>query len=150
MGFSVEEAVALQGRYTLGFVDPVVSTPGIRNRCTMNPYVFDNSYFSEILLENKSKYYKTQLCKDLVSSSETKEFVKNFSEDQNKFFAVFARAFKRQSELGHEEFMMGEVEDCEVLEDIYEIETGEFTKPSEITNEQDKLLQGLQSHIAKA
>jgi hypothetical protein len=43
MGLTPEEYVALMGQYTLGFAsDDNTSKKG---RWTMNPYVFDNTYF---------------------------------------------------------------------------------------------------------
>ena len=43
MGLNAEEYVALMGSYTLGFANDENTSKG--NRWTMNPYVFDNTYF---------------------------------------------------------------------------------------------------------
>ena len=43
MGLSAPEFVALMGSYTLGFASD--DNKGKKGRWTMNPYVFDNSYF---------------------------------------------------------------------------------------------------------
>ena len=43
MGLSAQEFVALMGSYTLGFASD--DNKGKKGRWTMNPYVFDNSYF---------------------------------------------------------------------------------------------------------
>jgi len=46
----VEEFVALMGHHTLGFVG--LEKKGFHTRWCMNPYVFDNSYFKELLLRD--------------------------------------------------------------------------------------------------
>ncbi len=43
MGLLPEEYVAIMGSYTLGFASD--ENKGKTGRWTMNPYVFDNSYF---------------------------------------------------------------------------------------------------------
>lgn len=43
MGLTTEEYVALMGSYTLGFATD--GNKGKLGRWTMNPYVFDNTYF---------------------------------------------------------------------------------------------------------
>lgn len=45
------------GVHTLGFCG--AGTKGPRSRWVMNPYVFDNTYFKEVLLGDKSKYFRT-------------------------------------------------------------------------------------------
>ena len=54
---SAEEYVALMGQYTLGFANDDNKMKS--GRWTMNPYVFDNTYFQEVLLGHNSKYLKT-------------------------------------------------------------------------------------------
>jgi hypothetical protein len=58
MGLSSQEYVALLGSYTLGFASD--DNKGKKGRWTINPYVFDNTYFYEVLLEYLSKYLKTE------------------------------------------------------------------------------------------
>lgn len=48
MGLSSQEYVALMGSFTLGFATD--DNKGKKGRWTMNPYVFDNTYFQEVLL----------------------------------------------------------------------------------------------------
>lgn len=45
------------------------------NRWTMNPYIFDNTYFKEVLLGDKSRYLKTDGERLLLSDREMKGFV---------------------------------------------------------------------------
>lgn len=55
MGFNNRELVALMGQNTIGFAHS-----GFEGRWTMNPYVFDNTYYKEVLLGDRSKYLKTE------------------------------------------------------------------------------------------
>ncbi len=57
MGFTKQEFVALMGSHTLGFASNERTGP--QGRWTMNPHIFDNSYFKEVLLGERSKYLKT-------------------------------------------------------------------------------------------
>lgn len=53
-----EEFVALMGNSTIGFVGEEKKGP--HTRFTMNPYVFDNTYYQELLLGDQSKYFKNE------------------------------------------------------------------------------------------
>ena len=68
MGLSAEEYVALMGSYTLGFAND--DNKLRKGRWTMNPYVFDNTYFQEVLLGHESKYLKTEADIKLLSTPE--------------------------------------------------------------------------------
>ena len=57
-GLTPEEFVALMGMHTIGFVG--TDKKGSHTRWTMNPYVFDNSYYKELLLGEKSRYFKSE------------------------------------------------------------------------------------------
>ena len=46
------------GANTIGFVGK--DKKGPHTRWAMNPYVFDNTYFQELLLNNQSKYFKDE------------------------------------------------------------------------------------------
>jgi len=59
-----EEFVALMGSFTLGFCGD--DKKGASTRWTLNPYVFDNTYFQELLLRDQSKYYRTEADLKLV------------------------------------------------------------------------------------
>jgi catalase (peroxidase I) len=57
LGFSDQDFVAIMGSHTLGFAHKERS--GFEGRWTMNPHVFDNTYYKELLLGERSKYLKT-------------------------------------------------------------------------------------------
>ena len=73
LGLSAEEYVALMGSYTLGFASD--DNKGKNGRWTMNPYVFDNTYFQEVLIGHESKYLKTEADLKLLHDPELKEWV---------------------------------------------------------------------------
>ena len=79
MGLKPEEYVALMGSYTIGFASD--DNKGKKGRWTMNPYVFDNTYFQEVLLSHESKYLKTSADLALLNDPETKTWVENYAED---------------------------------------------------------------------
>ena len=56
----------------------------------MNPYVFDNTYFQEVLLGHNSKYLKTAADMELVQKPELKEWVEAYAGDQTLFFENYA------------------------------------------------------------
>lgn len=63
-GFSKTDFVSLMGSQTLGFTHLDAHSSQIgrwtqNRRWTQNPHVFDNSYYKEVLLEDRSKYLKT-------------------------------------------------------------------------------------------
>jgi hypothetical protein len=62
---SSEEFVALMGMHTLGFVGS--NKKGPLTRWCQNPYVFDNTYFKELLLGEKSRYYSSPTDHRLVT-----------------------------------------------------------------------------------
>jgi len=53
-----QEFVALMGANTVGFSG--TEKKGPHTRWCMNPYVFDNTYFQELLLKDQSKYFKDE------------------------------------------------------------------------------------------
>ena len=46
------------GNHTIGFVGDEKKGP--HTRWCMNPYVFDNTYYQELLLGDQSKYFKNE------------------------------------------------------------------------------------------
>lgn len=62
------------GMHTLGFAHS-----GLKGRWTQNPYVFDNTYYKELLLGEKSKFLKTHGEHLLVSDSEMKNIVEQYA-----------------------------------------------------------------------
>ena len=118
MGLSPEEYVALMGSYTLGFANDDNKT---RNgRWTMNPYVFDNTYFQEVLLGHDSLYLKTDADLNLLRDPQLKEWVEAYAQDQNLFFDNYARAHVKVSEMGHEENLMSEMNESDIVNGGYQ------------------------------
>ena len=106
MGLTPAEYVALMGSYTLGFVDD--DNKGKKGRWTMNPYVFDNTYFKEVLLGYNSKYLKTPADLKLLDDPSLKEWVEKYAEDETLFFENYAKAHVKVSEKGQEENLLSE------------------------------------------
>ena len=104
-GLADDEVVALMGRRTLGFLPPEDEYQG---RWCMNPYVFDNTYFQELLTE-KTRYIKLEDDRSMLNDERYRKYVEMFAEDQELFFDTFARAFARVSEFGQEDKLMSEV-----------------------------------------
>jgi len=94
------------GSFTIGFRG--VEKKGAQTRWCQNPYVFDNTYFQEVLLRDQSRYFKTEADLKLVQSPQLKTWVEAYAQDQNFFFTNFAKAFVKVSELGHEKSLMSE------------------------------------------
>ena len=76
------------GQHTIGFASD--DNKGKKGRWTQNPYVFDNTYFQEILLGHKSLYLKTEADLKLLYTPEYKIWVEAFAQDQNLFFEHYA------------------------------------------------------------
>ena len=100
-----DEIVALMGRRTLGFLPPEDEYHG---KWVQNPYVFDNTYFQE-LLNDKSRYIKLDDDRSLLKDPELKRYVELFAEDEHLFFETFARAFAKVSEYGQEDKLLSEI-----------------------------------------
>ncbi len=100
-----DEIVALMGRRTLGFLPPEDEYHG---KWVQNPYVFDNTYFQELLNE-KSRYIKLDDDRSLLEDSSFKRYVEVFAEDEDLFFQTFARAFGKVSEFGQEDKLQSEI-----------------------------------------
>merc|ERR1712118_153448 len=97
------------GSYTLGFASD--DNKGKKGRWTMNPYVFDNTYFQEVLLGSDSRYLKTEADLKLIQNPELKVWVEKYAEDQNLFFENYAKAHVKVSERGQEDNLMSEFDD---------------------------------------
>lgn len=104
---SPEDYVALiGGTQTIGFMGE--SKKGPSSRWTLNPYVFDNTYFQQILLGHNSRYFSTASDHNLVSNNDYKQWVEAYAQDQNLFFANYAKAHVTLSELNHDN-LLGEL-----------------------------------------
>lgn len=47
----------------------------------MNPYVFDNTYFKELMMGERSKYFKTDADRAMMSDSEKRAWVEKYAAD---------------------------------------------------------------------
>jgi hypothetical protein len=101
------EVVALMGRRTLGFLPPEDEYQG---KWVQNPYVFDNTYFQELLNE-KSRYIKLDDDKSLLEDENLKKHVEQFAEDQELFFETFHKAFQKVSEFGQQDKLLSEIDE---------------------------------------
>jgi len=98
MNLEPQHYVALMGSYTIGFAND--NDKSKENRWTMNPHVFDNTYFKEVLLAERSLYLKTQMDLSLLEDVETLEWVQRYAEDEKLFFENYSEAHRKISELG--------------------------------------------------
>lgn len=105
-GLTPEEFVAIMGSFTLGFNGE--AKKGLQSRWTMNPYVFDNSYFQELLLGEKSKHFQSEADLRLVQTPELRAWVEKYAGDQELFFTNYARAHVKLSEQTHEATLLSE------------------------------------------
>jgi hypothetical protein len=103
-----EEFVALMGSFTLGFNGD--DKKGPHTRWCMNPYVFDNTYFKELLLRDQSKYFHTEADLKLVQNGNLKSWVEAYAQDQELFFRNYAAAHVKISEIGQEQNLLSEFE----------------------------------------
>lgn len=117
MGLSPEEFVALMGFHTLGFNGD--AKKGASTRWTLNPYVFDNTYYQELLLGEKSKYYKTEADMRLVQTPELKTWVEQYAADQELFFTNYAKAHVKLSEQTHQDTLMSEFDESRQINGGY-------------------------------
>jgi len=106
--FTPQEHVAIMGIHTLGFVG--MAKKGPDTRWCMNPYVFDNTYYKELMLGDRSKYYRTDADRALMNDSEKRQWVERYAADQDLFFAHYAAAHVKVSELTFENTLASEVE----------------------------------------
>ena len=77
MGFNKEEFTALMGSHTVGFAHENVS--GWKGRWTQNPHVFDNTYYQEVLLGDKTKYLRTPVEVYLGEDPELRQICEKFA-----------------------------------------------------------------------
>ena len=105
---SPDEYVALMGIHTLGFVGQ--AKKGTQTRWCMNPYVFDNTYFKELMLGDQSKYFRTDADRRLLHDSKLKPWVETYAQDQTLFFANYAKAHVKVSEMTFEKTLASEIE----------------------------------------
>ena len=94
--------------HTLGKAKPDIS--GHSGSWTMNPYHFDNDYYKELMLGEKSKYLKTASDWELVQNPNFKPFVEEYAQDSEKFFEDYAAVHVKLGSLGQVENLLCEIE----------------------------------------
>lgn len=98
MGFNDQEIVALSGAHTLGRAHKDRS--GFEGAWTAEPLRFDNSYFVNLLSADKEGLLKLPTDRALVDDAAMRPWVEKYAADSAAFFADYARAHHKLSELG--------------------------------------------------
>lgn len=98
MGLSDTDIVALSGGHTLGRCHKERS--GFEGAWTTNPLIFDNSYFKELLSGEKDGLLQLPTDKALLSDPVFRPLVDKYAVDEDAFFADYAEAHLKLSELG--------------------------------------------------
>ncbi|KAK8942982.1 L-ascorbate peroxidase, cytosolic [Platanthera zijinensis] len=98
MGLSDQDIVALSGAHTLGRCHKERS--GFEGAWTPNPLIFDNSYFIELLSGEKEGLIQLPSDKALLTDPHFRPLVEKYAADEDAFFADYAEAHLKLSELG--------------------------------------------------
>ncbi|KAK9920804.1 hypothetical protein M0R45_029350 [Rubus argutus] len=98
MGLSDKDIVALSGGHTLGRCHKERS--GFEGAWTTNPLIFDNSYFKELVSGEKEGLIQLPSDKALLEDPVFRTFVETYAADEDDFFADYAEAHLKLSELG--------------------------------------------------
>lgn len=101
MGLSDQDIVALSGAHTLGRCHKERS--GFEGAWTPNPLIFDNSYFIELLSGEKEGLIQLPSDKALLTDPHFRPLVEKYVADEDAFFADYAEAHLKLSELGFAE-----------------------------------------------
>lgn len=98
MGLSDKDIVALSGGHTLGKCHKERS--GFEGPWTRNPLIFDNSYFTELLTGEKEGLLQLPSDRALLDDPVFRPLVEKYAADEDAFFADYAEAHLKLSELG--------------------------------------------------
>jgi L-ascorbate peroxidase len=94
MGLSTRDLVALSGAHTLGHTQ--------RKPFTRDPWVFSNSYFTQLVELSGSLLLQTDTA--MLEDPELRPYVELYAQDAERFMADFADAYRRMSWLGNEKY----------------------------------------------
>ncbi|KAI7990504.1 L-ascorbate peroxidase 2, cytosolic [Camellia lanceoleosa] len=114
MGLSDKDIVVLSGGHTLGRCHKERS--GFDGAWTTNPLIFDNTYFTELLTGEKEGLLQLPSDKALLDDPAFCPLVEKYAADEDAFFADYAEAHMKLSELGeclklipHEKFSFAKI-----------------------------------------
>lgn len=101
MGLTDQDIVVLSGGHTLGRCHKERS--GFDGPWTKNPLIFDNSYFTELLSGEKDGLLQLPTDKCLLDDPVFRPLIEKYAKDEDAFFADYAVAHMKLSELGFAE-----------------------------------------------